>query len=455
MSQLKKKNQVVTLVKKSNRLVEGRYNFDIWETRVFSTMVSRIKISDNDFQNYRIYVADLVNEYGLENSKSPYDRVKAAARSLVRKIIRIEVLEEGEVMELDTPIVAGVKSPKKEQKGKGFVDLSFHPDMKPLLLQLKKEFTTYDVRNILRLPSTYSIRIYELLKQYERIGKRTFILTELKEMVGVLERLEDSNGEVTFIDRYPLYGNFKQRVILQAQKDLKAHTDIVFDFDPIKKGRKFHEIIFYISKNKPKRNQTSKQIAKEVKEEKQIHVLFDKIKDWKDITEASVRSLYKKYGIERLYGAYSQTTEAMQSKTIESPGKYFYNLAHNAPSLFEEIKEKEQNPQLKIEEQKQREKEREKLKLKKASLSERIVKMKGEKLKYIEKNMTAEYKIFLEEMKKNRYYKSDMSFAENQERKGFSSFLHLELKKVFPEEYTEVNKIEAEAREIEKQINSL
>ena len=62
--------------------------------------------------------------------------------------------------------------------------------MKPFLLSLKSHFTTYDVRNILKLPSTYSVRIYELLKQYEKIGKRRFDLQELKEIIGVLEEVE-------------------------------------------------------------------------------------------------------------------------------------------------------------------------------------------------------------------------------------------------------------------------
>ncbi len=151
--------------------------------------------------------------------------------------------------------------------------------MKPLLLQLQSKFTTYDVRNILGLPSTYSIRMYELLKQYERIGKRTFNLLELKELVGAIEEYREGR-KLLYKDHYPLYGNFRQKVLLKAQRDLKKYTDISFTFEPIKKGRKVDQIQFHIHKNHPTRNK-----PKDI-EQPQIDLqpvdasqIFEKIKD--------------------------------------------------------------------------------------------------------------------------------------------------------------------------------
>ncbi len=107
------------------------------------------------------------------------------------KIIKIVRNTDDGMMELSTPIVVGVDKPlNTDQDSAKFIDVSFHPVMKPFLLSLKSHFTAYDARNILKLPSTYSIRIYELLKQYERIGQRRFDLQELKEIIGVLEEVE-------------------------------------------------------------------------------------------------------------------------------------------------------------------------------------------------------------------------------------------------------------------------
>lgn len=122
----------------------------------------------------------------------------------------------------------------------------------PYLIELKEQFTTYYLANIMSLKSSYSIRIFELLKQYEKIGKRRIELKNLRQLVGTTEI--DANGEIVKED-YPLYGHFKSRVILTAQKELKQKTDICFNFKEIKQSRKVVAIEFEIlenSKNKKK-----------------------------------------------------------------------------------------------------------------------------------------------------------------------------------------------------------
>jgi plasmid replication initiation protein len=148
--------------------------------------------------------------------------------------------EDGQKRMFETPVISSLDSSILEDRSIGnehlYIGISFHPRMKPYLLQLNNKFTMYDVRNILKLPSAYSIRIYELLKQYENIGKRKLKVEELKDILGIE-------------NEYPLYANFKQRVINKAQKDMKEHTDIMFTFEEIKSGRSITDIIFFIKTN--------------------------------------------------------------------------------------------------------------------------------------------------------------------------------------------------------------
>ncbi len=81
----------------------------------------------------------------------------------------------------------------------------------------------YDMKHVLNISSSNSIRMYELLKAYEGVGKRVFDVEELKEILGVDEKYNNR------------YYNFKKRIILQAQKDLTEHTDINFTFKESKK----------------------------------------------------------------------------------------------------------------------------------------------------------------------------------------------------------------------------
>ena len=106
--------------------------------------------------------------------------------------------------------------------------------LKPYLLALKRNFTRYPLHYIARLRSAYSIRLYELLCQYRNIGHRTFEL-------GALQLLLGSN--------YEYYANFKDKVLSIAKRDLDANTDITFDYEEIKTGRKVTALKFTILSN--------------------------------------------------------------------------------------------------------------------------------------------------------------------------------------------------------------
>lgn len=124
--------------------------------------------------------------------------------------------------------------------------LRFEQSMEEYLLELKDKFTVYNIDNIVDLKSTYSIRIYEILKSYEWLNEVVFNLDELKKIIGV-KSFDEENQK--WIDIYPRYPNFKQRVLLVAQKELEEKTDIRFNFVEVKTGRKITQIKFIISSN--------------------------------------------------------------------------------------------------------------------------------------------------------------------------------------------------------------
>ncbi len=236
----KKRNDRVKLIKKSNDLVEARYKFDIWEMRVFSKMITMIELNDGDFKDYKIYLKEFIKDYSLEGDKNSYRFLREGAEKLLRKIVTIiNKTEVKSAQKFQTPVVAGLRTSLYDDDGK-FIQVSFHPEMKPYLLELKERFLVYDVRNILKLPSTYSIRIYELLKQYEKLKTRTFDVKELKEILGITKE-------------YKLYANFKQRVVDKAQKDLEEFTDIRFVYEEIKDGKAVVTLVFHIESNAPEK----------------------------------------------------------------------------------------------------------------------------------------------------------------------------------------------------------
>ncbi len=299
------------LVTKSNNLVEARYHFSIWETRVFTKLVSLIQPGDEDFKKYKLQIRDLVSFFGV-NDNDAYVKIKAVPDNLLKKVVTIPYTENGEERFLKTGLIAQASIPKKKE---GYIELSFHPDLKPYLLQLKRTFLSYDIRNVLKISSVYSVRIYELLKQYEKIGKREFDINTLKVILGVS-------------DKYKLYGHFKSRIILKAQKDLKLHTDIFFDFKEIKSKRKVVSIIFKIKKNK--NLEIAEKTEKGDKNPSQQKEIENKLLDW-GISRNTLKKYINKYTLEHLKGRIKyvdnqQELKVKRAEKIDNLAAYFNSI---------------------------------------------------------------------------------------------------------------------------------
>jgi Initiator Replication protein len=310
------KNQSVKLVRKSNNLVEGKYRFDIWEMRVFTKMLTMILPSDEDFKEYRIYLKEVIDDFNLAADKQSYKLLKDGAIKLMKKEIKIiRDTDEGE-KEFLTHIAVGLDSFTSKTQG-SYVDISFHPKMKPFLLQLQTQFLMYDVRNILQLQSSYSVRIYELLKQYEKIGKRTFSIDDLKETLAVM-------------DKYPLYANFKQRIIMKAQEDLEAYTDIRFTFEEVKKGRSIHSIVFTIKSNKSiveERKILTPIITKIFDENINKHEIYNLIKEFPGVNQNTVNDWFNKYNQEYIVERINILLKQLaKGKEIKNPMGYLQKL---------------------------------------------------------------------------------------------------------------------------------
>ena len=221
MAKRKEKSVVI----KSNVLLEGRYSFSLLEMKMILMVISQIKRADKDFHPYRLYISDLRDE--LKIKATNYNYLKKVAESLKEKSLTIE-----------TPtghIVTSYVSDIELFRGKGYIDIYISPKLKPYLLQLTKSFTIYDIRNVLNCRSVYSIRIYQLLKQYEKIGKRTITVDELRMMLG-LEK------------QYTRWMNFKTRILDVAKRELKKFSDLYFEYELNKAGRIVESITFTIKK---------------------------------------------------------------------------------------------------------------------------------------------------------------------------------------------------------------
>lgn len=228
------------VVTQHNSLVEANYsnNLSARSLKVARLLVSALSPDTQKLEQVEVEIAALKRFLGYKPNVTWgrfHDDLKDIGKRLNKEPIEIALGKQ------DT-LVAFFISSYRLNIPAGKVTFNISPELAPYLLQLKRSYTSYLLINIPKLRSSYSIRLYELLHQYRKFGKRQFELRDLQNKVG---------------SNYKLYGDFKRKVILQAQRDLKKHTDLAFAFDEKKNGRKVVGIEFIIFGNKPVRDNSS------------------------------------------------------------------------------------------------------------------------------------------------------------------------------------------------------
>lgn len=234
-----------SLVIQHNKIIEAKYRLSVGEQRLIKLLVSMISRDDEDFKPYQIRVADLADLLGIK-SGDIYPAMKKSTKKLIGNVLTFESLDGEE------SIQTAWLSSARYLKGQGIAELQFSPILKPFLLQLQEHFTAYELGNVINLKHTYSIRIYELLKQYERIGHRKFTVEKLRELL-VLEENE-----------YKQFCDFRRWILKPAQKELGEKTDISFEWKEERRKQKCVSIEFIIIKQSRHTNTQKNLIVQEV-----------------------------------------------------------------------------------------------------------------------------------------------------------------------------------------------
>lgn len=227
------------LITKSNYFIMNcNYDLSLEEQKIILTLASLVQPNDEDFKPYKFKIADFIELLGIEN-QAKYTEIPKITKELMKKVF--------EIQEGDTLIQTSWLSGAMYKKGTGVVELTFSSYLKPYMIKLSSMFTQYKLSNILSMKSKYSPRIYEILKCNE-FKKQGFIEIEVE---GLRKLIKAENV-------YPKYNDFKRYIVERTQKELKKISDICFEFEEIKTGRKVTTLRFYIKANKPKiSNKTS------------------------------------------------------------------------------------------------------------------------------------------------------------------------------------------------------
>lgn len=316
-----------SLVVKSNRLVEASYKLDLQEQRIILLMASMVKREDKDFQLYRINIKDFSELIGVKNT-ALYTEIKQITKKIQERVL---VIKEPDGRELQIGWLSSAEYFKKQ----GYVELEFSPKLKPYLLEIKTTYTKYQLKNIAGLKSSYSIRIYELLKQYTKIGERLFTIEEFKRILGIKP------------DSYKNYGDLNRRIIKKAEKELSQKTDISFTVKPKTKGNKVVKILFLI---KATNNPEKKDVEIKNTELKDIIIsdidIYLKLQEFFCLSPAQSKKVLKEYekDPQRIENNLKYVEKKIKNTNIKNIGAYTIKAVEEnyqeQLSLFKEQEDK-------------------------------------------------------------------------------------------------------------------
>jgi len=235
-------------VKKADVVVRARYKLNPLSLKFVTSLIAGLKRGDDINEVYQFKVKDFKELIGLKR-KDLYWAVKESLKELLEKPIYIP---KGKDENDNSFLMLNWVASAEYKEGEGIVEFEISNKLRPYLLEAQKKFLKYRLENILSLRSSYSIKMYEILKDwfemYSRYGSKAEKIISLNEFREVLE-----------IPRSYRFNDIKRFILERAKQELEEHTDIISEYEEIKTGRKVTHLKFIIRPN-PKNLQTDNKI---------------------------------------------------------------------------------------------------------------------------------------------------------------------------------------------------
>lgn len=213
-----------------NAITNARYDMSVLEKQLVYLVLAEIKREDRQAgkTDFTVRIKDLEN-YGQKLKN--YTILRESTKKLVGRVYEIWTKDEhGKSVLIQTTLLSSAKY----VSGSGTIQVTVSNEIKPYLMDLAKGFTSYSLDHALSLKSVYSQRLYECLSRFKDLGMWRCTVEELKYLLKIE-------------NKYTGYGMFKKKVLDVAQQELKRKTDISFEIEEYKEGRKIAMLLFNIN----------------------------------------------------------------------------------------------------------------------------------------------------------------------------------------------------------------
>ena len=230
------------LVVKDNALIEASHKLSESEQRLILLAIVKGREFCDNIEHLRgkeleIHADDYMQAFGVERHAA-YESLKKAVMGLYRAEWGYKYINDK-----GKTVVRYERFTQSAEyvEGGSEVKFRFADAIIPMLVELERNFTTYEITQVANLQSRYAMRLYEFLIRFKTSKKLEISLEDLRFRFGLLEH------------EYSRMSDFKKDVLNLAIKQISEHTDITVKYEQHKKGRTITGFTFTFKyKNKPK-----------------------------------------------------------------------------------------------------------------------------------------------------------------------------------------------------------
>jgi hypothetical protein len=303
------KDRELEIIKKDNRLIEANYKITTNQWRVIISLLGKIRTDDKDFEDYTVNLAELAEFFKVTKSRSFYAEVQQATRDLMDTTIDISMGKRRRY----THFVSFVEY----VEGEASILIRFDKALKPYLLNLQNNFTTYELAAVMNFKTSYGIRFYEFLKMRQNMGKGgqfyiQYTILELKEKLGVA------------LDEYTKTNDFKRFVIEPALKEIHEYSDLqIIQTDYIKKGRAIYavKIVAEPKKQRMLALEDPKDVTPQESQPEQRPKAVQALLDF-GFSESESRALVREHKSSKVLTAIAYVTDKKKTEAIKNQCLY-------------------------------------------------------------------------------------------------------------------------------------
>lgn len=212
------------LVVKDNALMNASYNLEVTEQRLILLAIINARetgagiTSDSKLE---IHASNYSKQFNV-TKEAAYKALKSAVNNLFERQFSFQEETKNGIGTVRSRWVSRIKYIDDSAT----LEITFAPDVVPLITRLEQHFTSYQIIQVAQLTGKYAIRLYELLIAWREVGKVPQIeLSDFRERLGIE------------VDEYKAMNHFKSRVLEPSIKQINEHTDITVTYEQHKKGR--------------------------------------------------------------------------------------------------------------------------------------------------------------------------------------------------------------------------